>query len=182
MAVPSYRRNSGELVILTKSLTLSSSVIRLVKNEKIIGKKNSRLFAEPFMTNLRSVLYNVSNANELNTKNPTEKALRTSYQYAALASLNRLYVDVRILIDYTENHSCKKLEDLLILIGDVKTSLKHWIISDNGSIRRKKTEFEEGLDSILDEPISPEVYKNQNNPDMIQNPIPVNVSKILRDI
>lgn len=129
MSVPAYKRTEGNLIILNNCISLHNLVIRLCKNESIIGKKNSKLLGFPFLENSRKVMYCICNANELNTQKEYDSIRRIYFQYDALKYLNNLYIDIRTIIEYTHCDN-EKFHQLLTLIETCKRTLKNWIKSD----------------------------------------------------
>ena len=127
MAVPKYRRTENQLDILNICQDVFSLSLQLIKNEKIIPKKNFKIIAEPMLENIRQLMYAISQANNMYTKSLQQLEYRYQFQFKARQTIVKLLVDIQIAINLsTTTNAAIKFDHLLDKIEELKSKLQSW--------------------------------------------------------
>ena len=127
MAVPKYRRTENQLDILNICQDVFSLSLQLIKNEKIIPKKNFKIIAEPMLENIRQLMYTISQANNMYTKSLQQLEYRYQFQFKARQTIVKLLVDIQIAINLsTTTNAAIKFDHLLDKIEELKSKLQSW--------------------------------------------------------
>lgn len=128
MAVLAYKRQDNKLEILNIAMTVFEESVKMIKQNDLLSKKNYRIIGEPFLSNIRQMMYCITLANNVFVKDSKSVKKRIELQLEARKYLVMLQVDIQLMMKLTSDQkTLMSGGKLLKLVDDLKAKDAGWI-------------------------------------------------------
>lgn len=129
MAVPSYKREQGELAAITKAKELVAYTIQVCNNEKRFPKRSRWILANRIVDSAMTIMEQCDVANNIYVSLPCDYELRRNAQTMALATTSKMLGQVEVAYNMYGS-TAVNAEHWTGLVYEVRELIKAWRQSD----------------------------------------------------